>query len=153
MLFNLLSNMKFSSLAVQEVPELTAQQKINLPSGVIGFPDFKEAEILYKEDELPFMRLAGGEKDRLSFIIVDPVSVLRSYKVEISDADTEDLDIKSPEEATIFVIATLHRGKTSKITVNLVGPIVINKRTLVARQVILANSHKYSAQHLLFESR
>jgi flagellar assembly factor FliW len=145
--------MKFSSLAVQEAPELTAQQKIAFPAGVIGFPDFKEAEILYKEDELPFMRLTGGGKDRLSFVIVDPANVLRDYEVEISDADTEELDIKSPEDATIFVIAALHRGKTSRITVNLVGPIVVNRKTLVARQVILANSHKYSAQHLLFEGR
>ena len=150
--------MKLSCLAVQEAPEAVttpAQQKIRLPAGLIGFADFTEAEIVYKSEELPFMWLKGTGANKFSFIVVEPAGLIRDYEMEISDTDTEVLGIKSPAEAMILNIATLHKGQNSqksRITLNLVGPVIINRQTLKARQVILNNAQKYSANHLLFES-
>ena len=144
--------MKFSSLAVQESPGFALQQKVVFPSGIVGFPDFREAEIIYQPSELPFMWLKGSSKDKISFIVVDPAGLVQNYEVELSDTDVESMGIKSPADALILNIATLHKGPTSRITLNLIGPIVINRSTLLARQVIIANCQKYSAQHLLFET-
>jgi len=147
--------MKLSSLAVQEMPDTTAtpvQQKLRLPSGLIGFADFTEAEVVYKASELPFMWLKGCGTNKCSFIVVEPFSLVKDYEIEISDSDIESLGIKSPTDAMILNIATLHKGHKSQITLNLVGPVIINRRTLEARQVIINNAQKYSANHLLFEA-
>lgn len=143
--------MKLSNLAVQEPPEVS-QQKILFPAGLVGFPDFTEAEIIYQPEQLPFMWLRGAGENAPSFIIVEPRGLIEDYEIELSDADSQALDLKSTDEALILNIATLRKGKTDAITLNLIGPIIVNRRSLAARQVVIANCQKYSARHLLFET-
>lgn len=155
--------MKYSSLAVQESPELSTQQKVRFPSGIVGFPEFTDAEIVYQEDQKPFMWLRGlsksgsSEKSEVSFIVVEPAGLLKDYEIEITDSDVAALDLKNAGEALVLNIATLHntmagKAKSSKLTLNLIGPIIVNRRTLVGRQVIIGNFQKYSVCHTLFET-
>ena len=36
-------------------------------------------------------------------------------------------------------------------TVNLIGPILVNRRTRIGRQLVIANHSRYSARHLLVQ--
>jgi flagellar assembly factor FliW len=36
--------------------------------------------------------------------------------------------------------------------VNLVGPLIINRRTRIGRQLVISNYSRYSAHHLLVEN-
>lgn len=144
--------MKVSSTAAQESPQMTTQQQITLPSGLIGFPNFTRAELIYQADQLPFMWLNSANSEELSFLVTEPAGLVKDYDIEISDADIAALDLKIPTEAMVLNIATVRRAATTQITVNLMGPIVINKRTLVGRQVIIGNAQKFSAKHLLVET-
>ncbi len=145
--------MKLSATAVQESPELSTQQRIHFPSGIVGFANFAEAELVYQPDQLPFMWLKGTGKDGLSFIVVEPNGLVPNYEIEVTDADIQALKLDSVDDALILNIATLQKGATQSITLNLIGPIIINRRTLEARQIIIGNSQKYSARHLLFETK
>lgn len=147
--------MKYSSLAVQELPELAISQKVKFPAGIVGFPDFTEAEIVYKEDQLPFMWLQGMDSNKTSFIVVEPAGLVKNYEIEISDADVAALGLKNSSEAFVLNIAALHKGsqgKPDRMTLNLIGPIIVNRRTLIGRQIVINNSQKYSVNHLLFEA-
>ena len=53
----------------------------------------------------------------------------------------------------IYNIVTIHSLQPQHVTVNLVGPIVVNRHTLIGKQVILANFDQYSAQHVLIDER
>jgi flagellar assembly factor FliW len=145
--------MKFSTATLQEPQERAASQQITFPAGLVGFPEFTKAEIVYQPDQLPFMWLKSTEGDKLHFLVVEPVGLVPAYEIEVTDPDVDALKLSGASDALILNIATLHKNQGTKITLNLIGPIVINRRTLEARQVIIGNSQKYSARHLLFEDK
>ena len=72
-----------------------------------------------------------------------------NYNLEISDADVEILGITDSNDTMILNIVTLPTEQSSKISINLVGPVIVNRNTLVAKQCIINNHDKYSARFLL----
>lgn len=120
---------------------------VNFPSGLLGFETIKDFEFLSVPGEEPFARLkARGEPD-ISFLVVPPFEVVADYQPDIPSDDVAFLGIKSPEDALLLNIVTLRSKERS--TVNLKGPIVVNRHTRVAKQVVLANAASYSVQHPL----
>lgn len=123
------------------------QQCIELPLGLLGFEQFKEWRLLEAQDELPFRWLQAASDPGLTFLIVPAFEVLPTYQPEIHDDDARFLGLESAEDAVIFGIVTLRpRGKA---TVNLKGPVVLNRLTGRGKQVVLANAADYRVQHPL----
>ena len=122
---------------------------ISFPQGIFGFPDLRCCELIYKEDELPFMWLQEPEKGGLAFIVLDPIGSIPDYTVEIPDSDVDFLGIAAPEDVLILNIVTINKGMPQKITANLVGPIIVNRQTRQARQVIINNYESYSPKYEL----
>jgi flagellar assembly factor FliW len=44
---------------------------------------------------------------------------------------------------------TLRQQSPLDATVNLIGPVLVNRRTRIGRQLVIANYSQYSARHLL----
>lgn len=126
--------------------------EIILPHGIIGFGAFKRAELLYLPDHLPFlwMKLIGSAEP-LHFIVIEPGGIVPGYEPELFDQDAEGLDLASPAEAMILNIVTLRRPEPVEATANLIGPIIVNRRTRVGRQIVISNYSRYSAHHQLVE--
>lgn len=135
-----------------EVTPPPAANNFDLPQGLIGFKDYTRAELLYLPDHLPFlwMRLHRGA-DHCHFIVIEPAGLVPGYAPELFDADAEGLDLRDPAEAMLLNIVTLRSQNPLEATVNLVGPIVMNRRTRVARQLVIANYSQYSAHWPLVE--
>jgi len=72
-------------------------------------------------------------------IIADPFQIIGNYVVDIPQDDLEALQIKNPEETSVYVILTIRQGGR-ELTANLVAPLVINTSSKMGRQVILFNS-------------
>ena len=106
-------------------------------------------ELVYDQEELPFMWLREQKKDGLAFIVLEPGGIISDYSLEISDADVKLLDITGPEDTMILNIVTLPPDQSGKISLNLVGPIIVNRRTLVGKQCIINNHEEFSARHVL----
>ena len=123
-----------------------------LPHGLIGFGEYKRAELLYMPDHLPFlwMKLHGPEV--LHFIVIEPGGIVPGYEPEIFDEDALNLDLRTPAEAMILNIVTLKRQQPVEATVNLIGPLVVNRRTRTGRQLVISNYSRYSAHHSLVEN-
>jgi flagellar assembly factor FliW len=130
----------------------SAANELILPQGIIGFPDHHRAELLYAPDHLPFlwMRLHGPEV--LHFVVIEPAGVIPGYEPEMFDEDAVQLDLRDAADALVLNIVTMRRKQPVEATVNLIGPLVVNRRTRVGRQRVIANHGRYSAQHLLVES-
>lgn len=129
--------------------------EIILPQGLIGFGAYKRAELLYLPDHLPFlwMKLSNPDSaDILHFIVIEPGGIIPGYEPEIFDDDIEQLGIVSPAEAMILNIVTLQRQSPVEATVNLIGPLVVNRRTRVGRQLVISNYSRYSSHHALVEN-
>ncbi len=129
--------------------------EIILPQGLIGFADYKRAELLYLPDHLPFlwMKLSNPDTaDVLHFIVIEPGGLVPGYEPEIFDQDIEQLGITTPSEAMIINIVTLQRQTPVEATANLIGPLVVNRRTRIGRQLVISNYSRYSAHHSLVEN-
>ncbi len=127
--------------------------EFTLPAGLIGLEDATRFELLINEEEEPFMWIRSVEQHELAFVVIEPSKILNDYDVEIADDDANKLDIHSAEDALILNIVTLKDDDIESATVNLIGPIVLNRRTLTGKQLIAANYMKFSARHpLLAES-
>jgi flagellar assembly factor FliW len=134
-------------------PEMTGEtesrNQITLPQGLFGFPEIRSMDLVYDKEELPFMWLREEMKDGLAFIVLEPGGIIPNYSVEIADSDVGVLGITGPEDTLILNIVTLPPDQSGKIFLNLVGPIIVNRATLVAKQCIINNHEEFSARHAL----
>jgi len=113
--------------------------------GLLGFEKIKQYTLLASQEEAPFLWLQMAEDPSLAFLVISPSFVLESYQPDISEEEVVFLGLNDPQEALILNIVTVHKNGTA--TVNLKGPIIINRRTLIGKQVVPLNAANYSLQH------
>lgn len=133
------------------------QERFYFPKGIVGFPAFQHAELVYKKEELPFLRLSHlvkGKGAALEFLVLEPYGIYPDYKVQIAQQDLDFLEIKSPKETYLLNVVTVRPGKKgNNVIVNLVAPILINKRTMRGKQIMIMNYKQYSAEHVLYQKK
>jgi flagellar assembly factor FliW len=133
------------SMNVADAVEIQDAQSIRMPAGLLGFEQVKDFRLVANPAEEPFLWLQATRAPNLSFLLISPFVVAPTYQPDIASDDAQSLGIGEPGDALLFNIVTL-RGPSSA-TVNLKGPIVLNRHTRVARQVVLNNAANYSVQH------
>jgi flagellar assembly factor FliW len=101
--------------------------------------------LIQHEANSRFRWLQSIENERLAFVLTDPLQVVPEYRAEVRKDDIVDLDLASLEKAAVLCIVNISQGCKS-VTVNLVGPIIINTENMRAKQIILIDSH-YSIRH------
>ena len=122
-----------------------------LPQGLIGFAAHKRAELLYMPDNLPFLWMKLHGPETILFIVIEPGGIIPGYEPEVFEEDAIQLDLRDPSEAMILNIVTLQRQQPVEATVNLIGPLVVNRRTRIGRQLVISNYSRFSAHHSLVE--
>ena len=131
--------------------EAPASNEITLPNGLIGFSQYTRAELLYMPDHLPFLWMRLHGPDTIHFIVMEPGGLIADYEPEIFDEDAIQLGIDNPSEAMVLNIVTLRQQQPIDASVNLVGPIIVNRRTRIGRQLVISNYSRYSAHHALID--
>jgi flagellar assembly factor FliW len=124
-------------------------RELHFPAGIVGFPEHRRGEVFHLPDQLPFQWLRLHGPDPLHFVVIDPSGLVADYAPELFDDDAHALGIDSAADALVYTIVTVRGGASSTATVNLVGPLIVNRRTGIARQVVVANHTQYSARHPL----
>lgn len=120
---------------------------IHLPMGLLGFENIKKYVLLSEPEDAPFHWLQVLDDSRLAFLVLSPFEVLPDYQLNLSDEDVEFLKLASPEDALVYNTVTVHPG--GRTTINLKGPIVLNRFSLRGKQVVLTHPAGYSLQHPL----
>lgn len=136
-----------SNLTEHDVQASADAGVLQFPAGLLGFEQAKRYVLLGSREEAPFMWLQMLDEPRVAFLVIEPGYVVPDYAPEISDADVQALGLERAEDAWVLNIVTVHPD--GRATVNLKGPVLINRRTLVARQVIPLNVSQYPLQHPL----
>jgi len=124
-----------------------ASNQVRLPMGLLGFEQIKEYVMLASPDEAPFAWLQVQDNVSLAFVVVNPFLVAPDYQPDIPEPDVEFLGLREAGDALLLNIVTVHGPQ--RATINLKGPIVINRHTHIGKQVILANAADYSVDHPL----
>lgn len=74
-----------------------AENAISLPQGIIGFSEYRRAELLYMPDHLPFLWMKlHGASGSVNFVVIEPGGIVPNYELEVFDNDAEYLALNDP---------------------------------------------------------
>ena len=118
--------------------EAPAECLVEMPLGLLGFERFKRFALVSNPADEPFLWLQVLDDPKPAFLVVSPFAVRPDYRADIPQEDARFLGLEDPSEGLLFNIVTVHGP--NQATVNLKGPILMNRRTLVAKQVIPLNA-------------
>jgi flagellar assembly factor FliW len=132
---------------VNTQPAVVNPSTVRLPLGLLGFENFQEFVLLGRPEEAPFLWLQVKGDQKLAFLAVAPQDVIDEYCPHLSEDDVQFLALDRRSDALLLNIVTL--SKDGSATINLKGPIVINTRTRIGKQIVPINAADYSVQHSL----
>lgn len=139
--------MKVNTLRFGEI-EVSEEKVITMPHGLIGFPNLKRFFIVGEESQL-IRWFQSLDEPQIALPIVNPFELFPGFSVDISDSDLEDIELKEPSDAIIFLVMVIPKSNPREATVNLKAPIVINVKNRKAKQVIALNED-YPVRYPLF---
>lgn len=129
--------------------EVDEKQIIDFPDGILGFEFETKFVILETKEPSPFKWLQSYSEPNLAFIIIMPIDFLVDYDLIISQTDLEAVDVNNADDLLVFAIVTIP-SDPSQMTANLQGPVIINPKKQIGRQVI-SLSDKYNVKHKILE--
>ena len=112
---------------------------IDFAGGLPGFGDLRHFTLVrWGGDDSPLCLLKSIDRPEVEFVVAPPAVFFPDYEPELDDGAAERLSLSTAEDAVMLVILTVDQAPKDA-TANLLGPIVVNKHTLEAAQVVLSN--------------
>lgn len=106
--------------------------------GLAGYPEWQNFT-LHKENEFhPVKLLVSQDVPGLSFPVVSPWLIEPAYEPTLSEANRQAIGIKDDQEIEWLAIMNV-QNQPFQVTANLLGPLVYNRRTGAAMQLILSD--------------
>jgi flagellar assembly factor FliW len=138
-----------NEIAMPDTERLVVREEntVHLPLGLFGFERIKHYVLLTRPDEQPFLQLQMLDPGEHAFVVLPLETVLPDYRPELSAQDVSFLGLSDPADAMLLGIVTLHPDGTA--TINLRGPIVLNRHSLVGKQVIPQNAASFELRYRL----
>ena len=121
---------------------------INMPSGMLGFPDQKRFVVLRHKENSPFFWYQAVDDPALAFVITNPFLFKPDYQVDLKHT-LKDMSWNGDGNnghLELYIVVNIPKGSPDAMTGNLIGPILINNKIRQAVQVIVADSpysHKF----------
>lgn len=126
------------------VPEASL---FTFPHGLYGFEDAHRFVLIPAEREGLFW-LQSAEFTALTFLLADPFHFVEGYSMEIPDAELASLAPADASDVALLAIVTLPRTAEEYPSANLQGPVALNVRKRMGRQVVIQDSG-YDTRHPL----
>jgi len=126
--------------------EFSEDSVVTVLGGLIGLAGHENFIIIRYQDNSPFYWLQCVDEPELALVMISPLMFKADYDPPIPLSVSQDLDVQSPEELSVFVIVTIPAGSPQDMTANLLGPLVVNPRSRRAKQLVLDErlySHRY----------
>ena len=142
--------MKLTTRVFGEV-EVDDSKIIDFPNGIIGFPDLKKFTLMYNEedDTKSIKWLQSIDEPSFAMPVLDPLIVCPDYKPDIDKDKIECIGELEDDGLLVLVTVTVPHD-LSKMTVNLMGPFIINVKDMKAAQCIVEND-EYPVKFPIYE--
>lgn len=114
-------------------------QLVRFPEGVLGFPDVRDF-VLVPAERAGTYWLQSAEHGSLVFLVIDPFLHFPDYAVELADPEVRGLEADDRVDIAILAIVTLPAAEGDPATANLQGPLALNLRQGLGRQVVLKDA-------------
>jgi flagellar assembly factor FliW len=138
---------KFQTTRFGEL-DLPPDRIIDFPQGIIGFSEVRRFSLVDNPGGGPFQWLQAVDVPNLAFVITDPRIFFPDYRVPVRAEELRPIGIESVDDGAVVVILVVPQDPRG-ITANLQGPIVINLRDRLARQLVL-DVPGYGTRHPIF---
>lgn len=125
--------------------EIDESRIIRFRDGILGFPDRQQFALIQTGGDPVFFWLQSVEDPALAFVVCDPLLFVPDYQAAVRADDVASLDLRDIDDVQVFVIVNKHNGC---LTANLLGPLVVGAKSLLARQLVLSDK-RYSTRHML----
>jgi flagellar assembly factor FliW len=134
---------RFGQLTVSD------EEIIEIPGGVLGFPEYKKFALVDAADETLILWLQSLDNPEIAFPVLEPKIFRADYSVRLSAAELRELKLENINKAAVFSILTIPSDVT-QMTANLKAPIVINLSAGIAKQVVL-QENEYNIKQPMFK--
>ena len=141
-----INTLRFGELEIEE------QDVVRFADGIPAFEDEHEFVVLPYEEGTPYMFLQSMMTPELAFLMTDPFVFFPDYSFELDDENMEKLAINSMDDVLVCTLISIPRSGVSGMTTNLLAPVVINRHTMQARQIVLEKT-QYTTKHRLFPEK
>lgn len=129
---------------------VTEEDLIIFIDGLYGFENYKKYIILQDKPEDYVMYLQSVEQYDLSFVLIDPYSIINSYNPNVNEENLKELEVEDETKLKFLVVAII-KEQIQDSVVNLKSPIAINPELKIAKQVILENA-EYPLRYPVFNN-
>ena len=111
--------------------------EIRFEAGLPGFPHVHAFQLrTWGPPGSPYLNLRAVDDPDVGFVVVPPWVFYPDYEFDLDDATAERLGLRVPDDAIVLAVVTL-RDRPEEATLNLLGPIVVNRHTHEAAQIVL----------------
>lgn len=121
---------------------------IHFPLGLLGFETVQRYVLIDSEEIAPMRWLQAVDEAGLSFLVVEPGQFFPDYGVNLSDADEQMLQV-APDTDLVVACLVVIPEDPKLMTINLMGPLVVNATKRLGKQVVLHDSGFSARQRLL----
>jgi flagellar assembly factor FliW len=105
------------------------------PEGIVGFPDATRFTLSNLDEDGTFQLLTALDRPELSMVVCVPWLMFPDYSPEVDEPTQATLALERPEDAIVFCSVTVEPEEDA-LYCNLLGPFVVNAKTLQGRQVV-----------------
>jgi len=124
------------------------KQLVRFPRGLFGFEDLRDFVILDSTQQ-PFYWLQSTERVDVAFVLIEPGFFRPDYSPGVDPTELAEIGISSPDDLLVFTIVTIPPS-AQRMTANLQGPLVMNRRTHEGRQCISMDP-RWGVRHVILE--
>jgi flagellar assembly factor FliW len=112
---------------------------ITLTDGLPGFSDARRCVLLDTRPGAALRWLLFVDRPELAFVVADPFAFFKDYEAPLDEHDLQAVGFSEGDELALLSVVTVRGRRKEDTSFNLRAPIVVNSRTLSARQVVLKN--------------
>ncbi len=125
---------------------------IHFKNGIPGFDQFNRYVLVTLEEHRPFQWLVCVENRLLRFALINPLCFRPDYNPRVSKEQFEDLEIEDKADLSMFAIITLNTP-IMESTANLMGPLFINTKKKLGKQIVLDDDFYSTREPLVQDSK
>jgi flagellar assembly factor FliW len=140
------STTRFGDISIEE------DKVIHFPDGILGFPDQNAFVIQQHKPGSVFYWLQSVTLPYLAFVIINPFLGEKDYLKELPPSDQAFFEGVDEGKTLALAVVTIKPEGDPPLTMNLVGPIIIDLVTKTGKQVVLTSTRFSCKQPLVLSS-
>ncbi len=116
--------------------DVDEKEVISFVEPILGFPNSRRYVLLKEGQSAPFFWLQSADKPDLAFVVTNPLLFVPDYRIKIYKKQLEGIKLDDLSKGEVWTLVSI-RKQPLRVSINLQGPILVNKELSLAKQIVL----------------